>query len=106
MPNEACNLLLACLRVLRPAAFVGSIGDPMGKKRPSFNFENLTVAERIQLAEDLWDSIEPESPEITITPTQAVELDTRLEQLRRGPDSGESWEIVRDRLQDCLRRQE
>lgn len=78
----------------------------MGTKNPLIDFEDLTVAERIQLAEDLWDSVEPESPEIALTPAQAAELDARLEQLRRCPDSGESWEVVRDRLYRCLRRQE
>jgi putative addiction module component (TIGR02574 family) len=70
------------------------------------DFEDLTVAERIQLAEDLWDSVDPGSPEIALTPAQAAELDERLEQLRRSPESGESWEAVRDRLYGCLRRQE
>jgi putative addiction module component (TIGR02574 family) len=75
------------------------------KRRP-INLEDLTEAERIQLAEDLWDSVDPESLEIALTLAQAVELDERLEQLRRGPDSGESWEVVRDRLYGSLRGEE
>lgn len=78
----------------------------MGTKNPLIDLEALTVAERIQLAEDLWDSVEPESPEIALTPAQAAELDARVEQLRRCPDSGESWAVVRDRLYGCLRRHE
>lgn len=78
----------------------------MGTKNPLIDLEALTVAERIQLAEDLWDSVEPESPEIALTPAQAAELDARLEQLRRCPDSGESWAVVRHRLYGCLRRHE
>jgi len=78
----------------------------VGAKRPPIDFEDLTAAERIQLAEDLWDSVDPDSPEIALTPVQAAELDRRLEELRRCPGSGESWEIVRDRLYDCLRRQD
>jgi len=78
----------------------------VGAKRALIDLEDLTVAERIQLAEDLWDSVEPDSPEIALTPAQAAELDARLEELRRCPDSGESWEVVRDRLYDCLRRRD
>ncbi len=78
----------------------------MGARHPLFNFENLSVAERIQLAEDLWDSVAPDSPELALTPAQAAELDARLEQLRRSPNSGESWEVVRDRLRRGLRRGE
>jgi putative addiction module component (TIGR02574 family) len=76
----------------------------VGAKRLPVDFEDLTVAERIQLAEDLWDSVDPESPEIALTSAQAAELDERLEQLRHSPSSGESWEVVRERLHGCLRR--
>ena len=78
----------------------------MGAPNPLIDLEKLTVAERIQLAEDLWDSIAPDSPELALTPAQAAELDARLEQLRRSPNSGESWEGVRDRLHRSLRRGE
>lgn len=76
----------------------------MGGRRPLIDFEDLSVAERIQLAEDLWDSVEPDSPEIAVTPAQAAELDRRVEELRRCPGSGETWEIVRDRLYGFLGR--
>lgn len=78
----------------------------MGARRPLIDFEDLSVAERIQLVEDLWDSIEPESPEIALTPAQIAELDARLEQLRLNPSAGEPWEVVRDRLHGCLRGRE
>jgi putative addiction module component (TIGR02574 family) len=76
----------------------------VGGRRPLIDFEDLSVAERIQLAEDLWDSVEPDSPEIAVTPAQAAELDRRVEELRRCPGSGETWEIVRDRLYGFLGR--
>jgi putative addiction module component (TIGR02574 family) len=76
----------------------------VGAERPPINIEELTVAERIQLVEDLWDSVEPESSEIGLTSAEAAELDRRVEHLRRWPDSGEPWEVVRDRLYDRLRR--
>jgi len=78
----------------------------VGARHLLFDFANLTVAERIQLAEDLWDSIARDSPELGLTSAQAAELDARLEQLRRSPNSGESWEVVRDRLRRGLRRGE
>ena len=45
-----------------------------------FDFSKLSVAERIQLAEDLWDSI-PESTDVPLTDAQKTELDRRLEDL-------------------------
>ena len=70
-----------------------------------FDFGKLSVAERIQLAEDLWDSI-PEATDIPLTEAQKVELDRRLEDLERDPDAGEPWEVVRARLYGRLTRGE
>ncbi len=67
-----------------------------------FDFSKLSVAERIQLAADLWDSILPEGADVSLTEVQKAELDRRLEGLEHDPDSGESWEVVRARLYDRL----
>jgi putative addiction module component (TIGR02574 family) len=68
-----------------------------------FDFSKLSVAERIQLAEDLWDSI-PESADIRLTEAQKAELDRRLADLEQHPDAGEPWEVVRARLYERLKR--
>ena len=70
-----------------------------------FDFSKLSVPERIQLAEDLWESI-PESADIPLTEAQRVELDRRLEDLEQHPDDGEPWEVVRARLYTRLKRGE
>ena len=74
-------------------------------RNTEFDFSKLSVAERIQLAEDLWDSI-PEAAEIPLTEAQKAELDRRLEDLERDPDAGEPWEVVRGRLYGRLARGE
>jgi putative addiction module component (TIGR02574 family) len=58
----------------------------------------LSVAERIQLAEDLWDSILEQQNEIPLTETQKQELDRRLERYQQDPTAGSSWEEVKQRL--------
>jgi putative addiction module component (TIGR02574 family) len=68
-----------------------------------FDFSKLSVAERIQLAEDLWDSI-PESADLPLTDAQKAELDRRLADLEQHPDAGEPWEVVRARLYERLKR--
>ena len=68
-----------------------------------FDYSKLSVAERIQLAEELWDSI-PESADVTLSDAQKAELDRRLEDLERHPDAGEPWEVVRARLYARLKR--
>jgi putative addiction module component (TIGR02574 family) len=71
--------------------------------RVAFDFSKLSVAERIQLAAELWDSI-PESADIALTDAQRAELDRRLEDLEQHPDAGEPWELVRARLYARLKR--
>jgi len=74
-------------------------------RNAEFDFRRLSVAERIQLAEDLWDSI-PESADLPLTDAQKAELDRRLEDLEQHPAAGESWEVVRARLYGRLKRGE
>jgi putative addiction module component (TIGR02574 family) len=68
-----------------------------------FDFSKLSITQRIELAEELWDSI-PESAEIPLTEAQSAELDRRLADLDQHPDAGEPWEIVRARLYARLKR--
>lgn len=60
----------------------------------------LSVSERIQLAEDLWDSILADSntDEFTLSEGQKQELDRRLELHRQNPQQGSTWEEVKQRL--------
>jgi putative addiction module component (TIGR02574 family) len=58
----------------------------------------LSIAERIQLAEDLWDSILDRQDEVELDKAQQQELDRRLEQHRQDPSAGSSWEMVKQRL--------
>ena len=65
---------------------------------PLFDFTHLSPAERIQLAEDLWDSLPQESETPELTPAQRAELDRRLAEYERDPTAGEPWEAVRARV--------
>ncbi|QIR39738.1 addiction module protein [Tolypothrix sp. PCC 7910] len=58
----------------------------------------LSVAERIQLAEDLWDSILEQQEQLTLSEAQQQELDRRLESYQKNPANGSSWEEVKKRL--------
>ena len=66
------------------------------------DISELSVAERIQLAEDLWDSVAAETGELPLTEAQAAELDRRLAELARDPEAGESWQVVRERIERHL----
>lgn len=60
----------------------------------------LSISERILLAESLWESIVVHSEEVPITEEQKAELDRRLAGLEQGDIETESWEAVKRRLQN------
>ena len=69
----------------------------MSQARP--DFLSLSVAERIQLAEDIWDSIAVESPEsAALSPLQLQEIQLRLDAHDQDLSSAVSWEQVRAEL--------
>jgi putative addiction module component (TIGR02574 family) len=66
------------------------------------DISKLSVAERIQLAEDLWDSLAAETGELPLNAAQKAELERRLADLERDPGEGEPWEVVRARIEKRL----
>jgi putative addiction module component (TIGR02574 family) len=59
---------------------------------------NLSIAERIELIGDLWDSLAEVPEAITLTEGQKAELDRRLDAYHKDPTAGASWPVVRDRI--------
>lgn len=58
----------------------------------------LSVAERIQIVEDIWDSIS-ESPEsLFLSEAEKKELDKRLESYDQTPNEGIEWETLKKNL--------
>ncbi|HEX5751259.1 MAG TPA: addiction module protein [Archangium sp.] len=63
---------------------------------------HLSVAERIQLAEDLWDSVAAHPEQVTTSEEQLAELEQRLAELDANTEAGESWDVVKARILDSL----
>ena len=59
---------------------------------------NLSVPERIQLVEDIRDSIAEVPESVPLTDEQKAELDHRLDAYHRNPDEGSPWGLVRERI--------
>lgn len=59
---------------------------------------SLSVPERIQLVEDIWDSIAEIPEAVPLTSDQKAELDRRLDAYHRNPDEGSPWGMVRERI--------
>ena len=62
----------------------------------------LSVPEKIQLVEDLWDSIAVHPEMVELTPAIKSELDKRLEEHLQHPDDVSNWDEVRSRLWKML----
>jgi putative addiction module component (TIGR02574 family) len=53
----------------------------------------LSVPEKLQLIEDIWDSLDGE--QIPLTQSQKQELDRRLISYQNIENQGESWDLVK-----------
>lgn len=58
----------------------------------------MSVSERIQLVEDIWDSIAEVPEAVPLTDKQKTMLDRRLAAYRQNPDEGFPWNVVREEI--------
>ena len=63
--------------------------------------KRLSVAERIELAEAIWDTVAEDAGADVLPVSRAhrLELDRRLADLEAHPGSGSPWDEVRSRLE-------
>lgn len=59
---------------------------------------SLSIPERIQLVEDIWDSIAIQPEKVELTSDIKHELDQRLEEYEQQAQEQSSWDEVRSRL--------
>lgn len=76
--------------------------------KPAFDFRQLSVDERLELIEQIWDSIVEEtegtSDAFSLTEEQRVELERRLAEHDRDPESAILWEEAVARIRGELGR--
>ena len=58
----------------------------------------LSVPEKLQLIEDIWDSLFLDGDKIPLTTSQKQELDRRLTSLENFENQGDDWENVKERI--------
>ena len=58
----------------------------------------LSLSEKLQLVEDLWDSIALVPEQIPVLDWQKEELARRKAAYLQNPDSGSSWEAAKERI--------
>jgi putative addiction module component (TIGR02574 family) len=60
--------------------------------------KKLSVAERLLIVEDIWDSIVGEQETMAVTESQKSELHRRIASYNTSPDEGRSWEEIKSRI--------
>lgn len=62
------------------------------------SLNELSMAEKLQLVEDLWDNLSATPEAVPIHDWQKEELDRRKEKLASNPNSGIEWEGAKRRI--------
>lgn len=71
--------------------------------KPALNLDGLSPEERLQLIEELWDSLSEKPKDVPLTDAQREELDRRLDDLDRSGPEGIPWEEVLQQIRTRLR---
>jgi putative addiction module component (TIGR02574 family) len=70
--------------------------------QPALNYRDLPIEERLQLVEDIWDSIAEEAntrpQSLPLTDAQRAELGRRVADADAHPEDSVPWETVRAQL--------
>jgi len=70
----------------------------MSATMKSLCIDQLSPAERLLLAEEIWDSISEEEDAAPLTDAQREDLQRRIAEYEANPKAGSSWEEVKSRL--------
>jgi putative addiction module component (TIGR02574 family) len=70
----------------------------------SLGIDRLSVAERISLVQEIWDSIAADADQVPLTEAQRHEVDRRLAAHAANPDAAVPWEQVEAEALIRLRR--
>jgi putative addiction module component (TIGR02574 family) len=66
--------------------------------KPEIDVTQLSPEERLNLIEELWDSLTAEQANIPLTESQAAEIDRRLADMDQDTTLGIPWETVLARI--------
>jgi len=69
----------------------------------TFDFDALSVPERIQLVEDLWDSVAASVDEVPVSSAQRDEIDQRIAAHVLSPQPAKSWSDARKHIEERFR---
>ena len=68
--------------------------------RANIDIKELSRDERLELIEELWDSLAPTQDELSLTDAQRNELDRRLDEMDADSSLGIPWEQVLKQIRE------
>lgn len=68
--------------------------------RPNIDINRLSRDERLDLIEELWDSLAPTQEELVLTEAQRDELDRRLDEMDADSTLGIPWDQVMKQIRE------
>ena len=68
------------------------------KKISATDALDLSIPDRIQLVEDIWDTIAAKADSVELTEEEKKIIDARLEKYHQDPELGSPWEDVYKRI--------
>ena len=79
-------------------------GDIIGRMvRPALEIDKLGVDERLDLIEEIWESLASDPSQVPLPNAHKAMLDERLDQIDAGDDSGIPWREVLDQIRNRLK---
>ncbi len=63
------------------------------------NLNEMSIEERLALAQQLWDSVAADLEQQPLTAAQRAELERRVAAADANPDEGVPWEVIRAEAQ-------
>jgi len=70
----------------------------------SLGIDRLGIEERLNLVEEIWDSIAADSAAVPLTDAQRVEIDRRIADHEANPDDVVPWEEVKASISERLKK--
>ena len=71
--------------------------------RPAIDIKNLGVDERLDLIEEIWDSLGGDPGQIPVPDSHKTVLDERLDGIAAGDDAGIPWDEVLNQVRKRLK---
>ena len=75
---------------------VASMPNPVPLPPPGF--DDLSVEEKLDYLQSLWDRIAASPESIPVPDWHRESLDERMKDLEASPDTGDTWDAVQERL--------